>query len=65
MVPLFQPCSILKKTDIQCLSELLTNAIRLLSGDQEGAFSVPCPPNKYASTLGAPPAAGINRSMTF
>jgi hypothetical protein len=28
------------------LSELLTNASRLLSGDQDGAFRVPCPPNK-------------------
>ena len=47
------------------LSELLTNAIRLLSGDQDGAFNVPCPPNKYARTLGAPPDEGIRRSMTL
>jgi hypothetical protein len=26
------------------IPELLTNASRLLSGDQEGTFIVPCPP---------------------
>ncbi len=45
-------------------SELLTKAIRLLSGDQQGAFSVPCPPHKYANTFAAPGADnGMIRSI--
>ena len=42
-------------------SELLTNAIFLLSGDHEGTLIVPWPPYRYAITFGFPPAAGINR----
>lgn len=29
---------------LHCISVLLTNAIRVLSGDQDGTFIVPCPP---------------------
>ena len=42
-------------------SELLTNAIFLLSGDHEGTLIVPWPPYRYAITFGFPPAAGSNR----
>ena len=49
------------------VSVLLTNAIFLLSGDHDGTLIVPCPPYKYAITLGLLPALapmGIRRKYT-
>ena len=38
--------------------ELLTNASRLLSGDQDGTLIVPWPPYTYAITRDSPPPMG-------
>jgi hypothetical protein len=40
--------------------ELLTNAMYRLSGDHEGTLMVPCPPYKWAKTLGDPPVDGMS-----
>ena len=39
---------------------LLTKATLLLSGDQEGTLTVPCPPYTYAITFGWPPPMGMS-----
>ncbi len=42
----------------------VTNAMHLLSGDQEGTLRVPSPRKSVARTLGFPQASGMMRKTT-